>query len=351
MIRRKLYINLLIMILFIGISMILVSCQGEEDDIPEPEGEDKVVVGFSLGTLMEDRWIRDRDIFISMAQEEGIEVIVTNANKDSDLQYQQVVEMLKQDIDVLVIAPNDSVNEERCVKAAKARNIPVISYDRLVYNGNVDAYITFNNEEIGELMASYLVEKVPKGGYLIVSGAENDNNSQTVHKGWMNILHPYIQDGSIEILGETWVEGWKRETAFKFVSSELKKNRDNIDVIISGNDSLAWGAIDALSEAQVTKVVEVGGQDADLVACQRIITGEQAVTIYKPIKKLVAETVKVCLQLVEGNKIEGDGLIFDGRYEVPYIQIGVEQVIKDNIDDTVIKDGFHLYEDVYQKTQ
>ena len=326
----------------------LMGCSAGEVAKNVPKEEKKIVVGLSLGTLMEDRWIRDRDIFMSMAQEEGIDVIVNNANKDSDLQYRQVVEMLKQGIDVLVIAPNDSNSEAKCVRAAKEKKIPVISYDRLVYNSGADAYISFDNTEVGVIMASYLVENVPKGGYIIVCGAKNDSNSEMLYDGAMSVLKPYIDDKKIEILAETWVDGWIRETAFDFVSKELKTKKKAVKAILCGNDSLAWGAIDALSEAQIAEQVQVVGQDADLVACQRIVTGKQSLTVYKSIKNLVERTVEVCLQLVNGEEVKSDGIINDGTYDVPYIYIGVEAVTKDNIDDTVIKDGFHLYEDVYQ---
>lgn len=312
------------------------------------EEKSTIVVGFSLGTLMEDRWIRDRDIFISMAEEEGIEVIVNNANRDSDLQYQQVMEMLNQDIDVLVIAPNDSEGEARCVKAAKEKDIPVISYDRLVYNSNVDAYISFDNRQVGELMASYLVDQVPEGGYLLIHGSEDDSNSDMIHEGWMNVLQPHIDSGEITVLGETWVNGWKRELSFEFVSSQVKDNKEEIRGILCGNDSLAWGAIDALSEAQISEQVQVTGQDADLVACQRIATGKQSMTIYKPIQNLVAKTVEVCLQLIHDKEVKSEGTINDGTYDVPYIYIGVEKVTKETLEETVIKDGFHLYEDIYE---
>ena len=326
----------------------LFGCSAGEVTKNVPKEEERIIVGLSLGTLMEDRWIRDRDIFMSMAQEEGIEVIVNNANKDSDLQYRQVVEMLKQGIDVLVIAPNDSNSEAKCVQAAKEKNIPVISYDRLVYNSGVDAYISFDNTEVGVIMASYLVENVPEGGYIIVCGAKNDSNSEMLYDGAMSILKPFIDNNQIEILAETWVDGWIRETAFDFVSKELKTQKKDVKAILCGNDSLAWGAIDALSEAQIAEQVQVVGQDADLVACQRIVTGKQSLTVYKSIKNLVERTVEVCLQLVNGEEVKSDGIINDGTYDVPYIYIGVEAVTKDNIDDSVIKDGFHLYEDVYQ---
>jgi D-xylose transport system substrate-binding protein len=310
--------------------------------------EDKIVIGLSLGTLMEDRWIRDRDIFIAMAQQEGFDVIVNNANKDSDIQFQQVKDMINQGIDVLVIAPNDSISEAKCVKAAKDKNIPVVSYDRLVENSNVDVYISFDNYQVGEIMAAYMIENVPEGGYIIVNGSKNDSNSEMINEGAMSILKPYIEKGQIQVVAETWVDGWIRESAYDFVSRQLSTYTEDISAIICGNDSLAWGAIDALSEAQIAEQVKVAGQDADLVACQRIATGKQSLTVYKPIKNLVMKTVEVCAQLIKGEEIQSDKMIYDGTFEVPYIVIGVEAVTKENMDDTVIKDGFHLYDDVYQ---
>lgn len=326
----------------------LSGCKGEEKQEEKPDDIKEIVVGFSLGTLMEDRWIRDRDIFMSKASQEGIEVIVNNANKDSDLQYKQVVEMLDQGIDVLVIAPNDSNNEARCVKAAKDRDVPVISYDRLVHDSDVDVYISFDNFQVGVVMASYLTEVVPEGGYIIIGGSENDSNSEMLYEGAMSVLNPFIENGKINILAQTWVDGWVRESAYDFMRNELKNYKKDIKAVIAGNDSLAWGAIDALAESQIAELVTVAGQDADLVACQRIVTGKQALTVYKPIKNLVEKTVEVCIDLVNNEKITGDGTINNGAFDVPYIYIGVEAVTMDNIDETVIKDGFHLYDDVYQ---
>lgn len=347
----KKLLSLRIMVIFALLSsciIFLYGCRNKAVDREEPVKEEEITVGFSMGTLMEDRWIRDRDIFMSKAGEAGIKVIVNNANNDSDIQYQQVQEMIKQGIDVLVIAPNDCYSEARCVKAAKDKNIPVISYDRLVYNSNVDVYISFDHTQVGVIMASYLMKKAPEGGYIIVNGSETDSNSKLIYDGAMSVLQPYIDKGQIQLLAETWVYGWVRETAYNFVTEQIKTYGEEIKAIICGNDSMAWGVIDALSEAQIAEKVAVGGQDADLVACQRIVAGKQEVTAYKPIRNLVEKTVEVCLKLVNGERIGSRDIINDGTYDVPYIYIDVEAVTKENIDDTVIKDGFHLYEDVYQ---
>ncbi len=336
----------LILALFVAGLVLAAGCTDYEP-IPTGDQEDKVIVGFSMGTLMEDRWIRDRDIFLAKAKQEGIEVIVNNANRDSNLQYKQVMEMINQGIDVLVIAPNDCYSEVRCVKAAKDRGIPVISYDRLVMNADVDVYISFDHFKVGKLMAQELIKKAPEGGYLLVSGPKSDYNTELIYQGVMSVLESNIESGKISLLGETWVEGWTRETAYQYVSDQLEMYGEDIKGIICGNDSLAWGVIDALSEAQMAEQVVVSGQDADLVACQRIVTGKQTMTTYKPIQELVEKTVKVCVDLVNGKDIMYETTIFDGTYDVPYIYIDVVPVTRENIDETVIKDGFHLYEDVY----
>ncbi len=339
------------MLLFAMLTIYLVTltgCKEKQDETIDDEEKEDIVVGFSMGTLMEDRWVRDRNIFISEAEQYGITVIVNNANNDSDRQYAQVQEMLKQGIDVLVIAPNDCFVEARCVEAAGDQNVPVISYDRLVSNADVDVYISFDHTQVGVLMAEYLVEHAPEGGYIIVNGSETDTNSKMINDGAMSILKPYIDDNKIQILDQTWVDGWKRETAYDFVVDAIKGAESEVKAILCGNDSMAWGVIDALSEARIADQVVVVAQDADLVACQRIVNGKQAMTTYKPIKYLVNKTVEVCLKLANGEKFAYQGTINDGTYDVPYIFIEVQAVTQDNIDETVIEDGFHLYEDVYQ---
>lgn len=323
-------------------------CKKMQPEIQEEVIEDKMLVGFSMATLKEDRWLRDRDIFIAKAKQEGINVIVKNANNDSDIQLEQVNEMISQGIDVLVIVPNDSEAVKECVKVAKNKEIPVISYDRLARNSNVDVYISFDNIKVGELQGNYLIEHVPEGGYIILNGSEDDHNSKMFREGYMSKLQPLILSEDIHMIDEIWVENWRRETAFEFVTNVLKDSAHEIKAVLAANDSLAHGAIDALSESQLTKKVVVVGHDADLIACQRIVDGTQDLTIYKPITKLIDKTVEVCKQLVNGEEIYNSETIFDGTYTVPYIKIDVVPVTKDNIDETVIKDGFHLKEDVYQ---
>lgn len=338
------------LLLALSAAMLLTGCQ---QGLPTPSSkeEGRLLVGFSMATLKEDRWLRDRDIFSAKAKQEGIDVLIANANNDADRQYDQVADMVEQGVDVLVIAPHDSDNSARCVSLAKRAGIPVISYDRLVKNADVDVYISFDNYKVGELQGQTILNAVPEGGYILLNGSEDDSNSQMYHQGCMDQLQPAIDAGKIRIEAETWVQDWRRETAFSFVSNVLREKGDNVDAVVAANDSLAWAAIDALSEARLTDQVKVVGHDADLAACQRIVVGTQLMTVYKPIPNLVDQTIEACKTLAQGKEVDCKKTINDGMYEVPYLMIDVIGVTKDNMDETIIKDGFHLKEDIYRQEE
>lgn len=330
---------------------ILVGCDSKNNVPTGSSGTKKITVGFSMATLKEDRWLRDRDIFTAKAKQANIDVIVSNANNNADVQYQQVQDMIDRGIDVLVIAPQDCEKAAACVQIAKKAGIPVVSYDRLVRNANEDVYVSFDNVKVGQLQAEELLSKVPQGGYLILNGAETDNNSAMFKQGYMGKLQPSIDSGKIQIVAQTAVADWRRETAYAFVSDQLKINATRIKAILAANDSLAYGAIDALSEAKLTKKVVVVGHDADLPACQRIVDGTQDMTVYKQIDKLVDKTVEICKTLAQKQKIEYARTINNSTDNIPYVMIDVIAVTKSNIDETVIKDGFQLKEDVYRNVR
>lgn len=347
-IKRRLFKSFCLLTACCFLSGFAVGCGKSSVSPSRTQGAKKITVGFSMATLKEDRWLRDRDIFTSKCKQENIDVIVANANNDIDMQYHQVQDMINKGIDVLVIAPQDCIRAADCVQLAKKAGIPVICYDRLIRNANSDVYVSFDNVKVGQLQAEELLKKVPQGGYLILNGAKSDNNSAMVHEGFMGNLKPSISNGKVQIIAETWVTDWRREVAYSFVAEQLKQNSARIKAILAGNDSLAWGAIDALSEARLTKKVVVVGHDADLAACQRIVDGTQDMTIYKRIDKLVDKAVELCKALAQKKKIAYTQTINDGTYKIPYVMIDVIPVTKENLDDTVIKDGFQIREDVYR---
>lgn len=314
---------------------------------PKSSGEKKITIGYSMSTIQEERWTKDRDIFMARADELGAKVIVQNADNDPQKQLQQVAYLLQQNIDVLVLTPQSATDAAQAVEMAHRANVPVISYDRLVLNAGADVYISFDNHDVGWQMAQAAVSKAPKGNYLLVNGSPQDYNSELFRQGYVDYLEPYEASGDIKVIGEYSATDWRREEAYDYVSKELTKGND-IAAIICANDALAGGAVQALAEARLAGKVVVTGHDADLAGCQRIVEGTQAVTVYKPIKVIAQKAAEVAIQLAKGEKVQADESINDGKYMVPYIKLKVIAVTRENMDAVIVKDGFHLKEDIYK---
>lgn len=316
------------------------------DLMTETTSDTGIKIGFSMATLQEERWQRDRDIFVARAREMGAEVIVQTANNNSEDQIDQVRYLLEQDIDILVIVPHDAEKSSVAVQAAKKAGIKVISYDRLIRNSNVDMYISFDNVKVGEIMAQHLLKEVPEGNYVIINGAKTDYNSYMFNQGYWNILNERTGTGSINVVSEVWAEDWKHEDAFNCIEKVLQSGQQ-IDAVIAANDSLAGAVVEALAEQRLAGKVEVAGHDADVSGCQRVAEGTQLVTVYKPIDEIAKAAAEVTIKMARGEEVEANSVINDGKYEVPYFMIQPVAVTKQNLNDTVIKDGFHRLEDVY----
>lgn len=337
-----------ILILLVLSAGLLAGCgeaPAESAEPSEPE-KDKIVIGFAMDTLVHERWLRDRDIFVATAREMGAEVILQIAYSDSREQERQVQYLLDQGIDVLVLVPHDAVSAAAMVKKAKDRGVKVISYDRLVKNADVDLYISFDNVKVGELMGQAAVSQTPGGNYLLLNGSEGDNNSAMFRDGYMSVLEEQIQKGNIKLVGETWVVDWLYENALADMQKAVDTG-EKIDAIIAGNDTLASAAIHVLTEKRLAGAVTVVGHDADLDGCQRVVEGTQYATIYKPIDIEATKGAEFAVMLAKGGLIQVNDTINDGRYDVPYYKIDPILVTKENMVDTIIKDKFHPMEDVY----
>ncbi len=328
------------------IILLTASCGNTENPSPDTGNSSKITIGLSMATLREERWQKDTDILVAKAKAKGAEVIVQNANNSLDDQISQVKYLLDQNIDILMIVPQDADKTIEAVELAKKKGIKVICYDRLIKNASVDYYISFDNILVGEGIASTIVSKVPTGNYLIINGAPTDNNSFMYNTGIKNILQPYIDNGSIKLLDEAWAEDWRPEDSFKFVEKALQNN-EHIDAVVAANDNLAGAAIEALAEKQLAGIVMVGGHDADISGCQRVAEGTQCVTVYKPIEQLASKAIDVAIGLIENGSYGANSYIYDGKYSIPFQKITPIVVTKENLMDTVIKSGFHRMEDVY----
>ncbi len=308
----------------------------------------KIRIGLSMDTLKEERWQKDRDIFVKRAEELGAEVLVQAADGKDETQVKQAESLLTQGIDVLVVIPHNAEVSATIVEAAKRQNVPVISYDRLIRKSDVDLYISFDNEKVGSMQAQYLVERAPKGNYILIGGAPTDNNAQMFRSGQMKILQPLIDKGDIKVVADHWARDWLAEEALKHTENALTMNKDDVVAVVASNDGTAGGVVQALNTKKLSGKVLVSGQDADLAALQRIVEGTQSMTVYKPVSILAKKAAEAAVALAKKEKVETPTKINNGKIDVPSILLEPISVDKRNLDATVIKDGFHKREEVYK---
>ncbi|WKA55675.1 D-xylose ABC transporter substrate-binding protein [Planococcus shixiaomingii] len=349
---------LVLLALVFGVSGCLPGTSGksavQQKVSPEPSvvknvnaAEEKIKIGFSMDTLLEERWLKDRDLFKKEVEALGAEIEILAANGDDALQIAQAETLIGEGIDLLVVVPHNAEATAAIVHKAHKAGIKVIAYDRLIKNADVDLYVSFDNEKVGELQAKAITKLVPKGNYVYMGGADTDNNAHLLKKGVFNILQPYIERGDITVTYDQWTEDWSPAKAEANMAAALEANSNQIDAVIAANDATATGITKALEAKGLAGKIPVAGQDAELAGVRRIVEGTQTMTVYKPIKSLTKEAAELVVKLAKGGSVEAKHKINNGKTEVPAVLLSPIAVTKENIDDTIIKDGFHSKEDVY----
>jgi len=342
---------LLVIMLMISACSSGSSDGGNTEKNTKSSKEGSIKIGFSLDTLQEERWQKDRDLFKAAAEKLGATVEVLAANSDDAKQIAQAESLISQGVDVLVVVPHNAEATAAIVEKAHEAGIKVLAYDRLIKNSDVDLYVSFDNERVGEMQAEAIVAQVPKGKYVYIGGSEADNNAHLFKKGAMNILQPYIDKGDIQVVYDQWSKDWNPAAALSNMENALTANNNQIDAVVAANDGTAGGAIQALTSQGLAGKIPVSGQDAELAAAQRIIEGTQTMTVYKPIKALAEKAAELAIKLAKDEDVGADKTVNNGKIDVPSILLDPIAVTKDNIDDTIIADGFHSKEDVYKNAK
>ena len=311
------------------------------------KGTGPVRIGFSMDTLKEERWQRDKQLVEQRCKEVGAECEVQVANGDDATQTKQCDNLLTKGVEVLIVAPHNGQIAASIVEAAHRQGVPVISYDRLIRNSDVDLYVSHQVVKIGQMQAQYALDHASKGNYVLIGGSQTDNNALLLIEGQMSVLQPAIDRGDIKIVAKQFAREWLASEALRITEDALTKNNNNIQAIVASNDGTAGGAISALPPQMVGKIV-VTGQDAALDALQRIVEGKQTMTIYKPIVPLANSAVDAAIKLARGEKVETKDKVNNGKLDVPSILQEPIVVDKNNVMQTIIKDGYDKIEDVYK---
>lgn len=319
------------------------------DDAAEPE---VLRIGLSMDTLKEARWQSDRDRFVARAQELGAEVLVQSANSDDAKQIADVKALITSKVDVLVVVPHDGKAMAEAVRLAHEADVPVIAYDRLIRDCDLDLYLSFDNVRVGRLQAQFLVDALrptPESPAKIIRiyGAPSDNNAALYKQGQDDVLAPLIERRAVEVIFEDWAEDWKPENAKRIVNAAITQHGTDFHAVLASNDGTAGGAIQALSEEGLAGKPLVTGQDAELVAVQRVARGTQTMTIYKPLDTLARGAAETAVKLAKGKPLVATMSTHNGNTDVPSVLFDVVTVTKDNIRDTVVADGFHTEAEIF----
>jgi D-xylose transport system substrate-binding protein len=290
---------------------------------------------------------QDRPNFEAKVQElcPDCEILYSNADQDAAQQQQQAESALVDGAEVMVLDPVDSQSAAVIVEQAKSQDVPVISYDRLITNADLDYYISFDNEKVGELQGQWIVDNVDDGGTIVmINGAPTDNNAGLFKSG----AHSVIDESGLEVGQEYDTPDWSPDEAQREMEQAITAlGVENIDGVYAANDGTAGGAIAAMKGAGFSELPPTTGQDAELAAIQRIIAGEQGMTVYKRIQPEAEQAAELAVALLQGEEPDFDFVDVDnGQEQVPSVLLEPVVVTADNVADTVVADGFWSVEEI-----
>jgi D-xylose transport system substrate-binding protein len=346
--------SLLAVVVALALAMAVAACGDDDDDGGGGGGGgDGGGGGGSIALLLpETKTARyeahDRPNFERKVQElcPDCEILYSNADQDAAQQQQQAEAAITQGAEVMVLDPVDAAAAAPLVTRAKSQDIPVISYDRLITDADIDYYISFDNVKVGELQGQSLVDKLEEDGaqgdIVMINGAPTDNNAKLFKQG----AHSIIDDSPFNVAREYDTPDWSPDEAQQEMEQAITAlGKDGFVGVYAANDGTAGGAIAAMKGNGVDpKTIPTTGQDAELAAIQRILTGEQYMTVYKAIKPEAEAAAELAVALVRGEEPPADlvnAQTDNGMKDVPSVLLEPVAVTQDNIQDTIVKDQFY----------
>jgi D-xylose transport system substrate-binding protein len=291
---------------------------------------------------------QDKPLFEAKVKEldPTAQILYSNANQDATQQQSQADAAITNGAKVLVLDPVDSASAASIVKKANAAKIPVIAYDRLITGAPIDSYISFDNEQVGKLQGEALLAKLLKttGGkkprIVMINGSPTDNNATLFKKGAHSVF-----DGKVDIVAEYDTPDWSPDKAQTEMDQAITKvGKTGFDGVYAANDGTAGGAIASMKAAGIDpKTRPTTGQDAELPAIQRILLGEQYMTVYKAIKLEASTAAEMAVALAQGKPLPPTLAVVNvnnGTKDVASVLLKPVTVFTDNIKTTVVQDGF-----------
>jgi D-xylose transport system substrate-binding protein len=290
---------------------------------------------------------QDKPLFIEAIRklDPAAKVIANNAQGSAEAQISQAEDALTNGANVIVVSPFTEAAGAAIVDKAQAQKAPVVSYDGLITGAPADFYISFQNEKVGELQAKFLADHLPAGATIaVINGSQDIAPGRQFKAGAHKVLDPLVSAGRLVVGYEADIQGFDPAKAQAAMEQGLTKLNDKVDGVLVANDGMAGAVITALTARHLNGKVLVTGQDASDAGLQRILAGDQTMSVYKAIKREAEAAAKVALALSQGKaedvKAMATASVDNGAGQVPAILLEPIIVTKDNINDTVLADGF-----------
>jgi D-xylose transport system substrate-binding protein len=257
-----------------------------------------LTVGVSWSNFQEERWKTDEAAIKEALEKAGAAYISTDAQSSSAKQLSDVESLIARGADALIILAQDSDAIGPAVNQADNEGIPVVGYDRLIDDPRA-FYLTFDNVEVGRMQARAVLEKAPKGNYVMIKGSPTDPNADFLRGGQQEVLQPAIDAGDVVIVGEAYTDQWLPANAQRNMEQILTAQDNRVDAVVASNDGTAGGAVAALT-AQGMQGIPVSGQDGDHAALNRVALGAQTVSVWKDSRELGREAAEIAVALAGG---------------------------------------------------
>ena len=325
--------------------LLIVICIFSLIGCAKEEAPPKIGVSFGVGEAT--RWAKEKTYMEERAAELGVEIEVRlNKDENAKPQKEDCIELIDNGANVLIITARDVYNMKEVLEYAKTKNVPVISYSRLIMNESFDLFVGYDSESIGQKLGKYLSETVISGNYILLKGDKSDYNAQLLYEGAMSYINR--NSGSIHIILDEYVPKWSSEEAKKMVLNAVTENSNQVDAILAPNDSIAGGCAEALATLNITNPVALTGMDAQIDAVKRIVAGTQSCTIYMDLRTLSNTAVEEAYNLATKQKVNVNSDFENSSgTPIPSNLIAGQLITKENVDRILIDSGYYSHEDIY----
>ncbi|MGO4171311.1 D-xylose ABC transporter substrate-binding protein [Bosea sp. TAF32] len=260
------------------------------------------VIGVSWSNFQEERWKTDEAAIKAAVEKAGGTYLSADAQSSPAKQLTDVESLIARGAKAIIVLAQDAQAIRPAVEKAVNEGIGVVGYDRLIEIPQA-FYLTFDNVEVGRMMAREIQKAKPVGNYVFIKGSSSDPNANFLYQGSIEVLKPAIDGGKIKNVGEAFTDGWLPANAQRNMEQILTRNQNKVDAVIAANDGTAGGAIAAMDAQGLSGSVPVSGQDADRAALNRVALGTQTVTIWKDARELGRNAAEIALKLAGGAKL------------------------------------------------